>query len=606
MLLPVPRPTRPASRPLRLALVALAAAATLPAQPWRHGHPAQADRPAAAYVPDLPKLAAPAASELRELIERYVADRDALLRFYSVRGSALQLARLSAFHAAWLAQLDRLDYEKLGVDGRIDWHLLRLQLRQELALAERTGARNTEMAALLPFADTVARLQEARRAFTPVAASESAAQLSRLAADVAALRKSLEAPGATAPTKIVALRAAQRVTDLAAVLKDWFDHYNTYDPAFGWWNREPHAAAAKALDGYARFLREKLVGFKDAEDEPIVGDPIGVAGLALDLQREMIPYTAEQLIAIGEKEFAWCETEWKRVARDLGLGDDWRAALERAKRDYVEPGAQPALIAEQAYEAIDFVVKRDLLTVPAHAIDTFRMSMMTPERQKVNPFFLGGERIQVSFPTDTMGHDAKLDSLRANNRHFCRATVHHELIPGHHLQLWYTARYNPHRSLFYTPFWIEGWALWWEFHLWDLGFPQSPENRAGMLFWRTHRAARIVFSLNFHLGKWSPQQCIDFLVDRVGHDRHTATGEVRRSFNGDYGPLYQVGYMMGAIQLRALHADLVKSGKMTERAFHDSILEGGTMPIEMVRARLTGTRLPRNYTSAWKFVGDSP
>ena len=79
----------------------------------------------------------------------------------------------------------------------------------------------------------------------------------------------------------------------------------------------------------------------------------------------------------------------------------------------------------------------------------------------------------------------------------------------------------------------------------------------GMLFWRMHRAARIIFSLKFHLGEWTPQQCIDFLVDAVGHERASATGEVRRSFNGSYSPLYQAGYLLGGMQLRALHTELV-------------------------------------------------
>jgi len=38
-----------------------------------------------------------------------------------------------------------------------------------------------------------------------------------------------------------------------------------------------------------------------------------------------------------------------------------------------------------------------------------------------------------------------------------------------------------------------------------------------------------------------------FLVDRVGHERENAAGEVRRSFKGDYGPLYQAGYMLGGL-----------------------------------------------------------
>ena len=593
--------------------VLLAAVGPLVGQDWRHGQPAQADRPAAAYVPDLAELARPQASELRELVERYRMDRAALERFYSVPASALQLSRFKGLNEAWLARIEAMDYDRLGVEGRIDWQLLRAHLRHDTGLLERAMRRNEEMKPLLPFADTIARLQENRRQFLAVKPADAAATLEQLRQDVVAARAALEGDegdvgeeGAEATSRIVALRAANRLGELAKTLEDWFDHSNGYDPQFGWWTREPYKKASAALEDYGKFLREKIVGVKPGEDEPIVGDPIGAAGLAVDLEREMIAYTPAELIAVAEKEFAWCEAEWKKAAREMGLGDDWKAALEKAKKDFVEPGQQPALIAEQAYEAIDFLLQRDLVTIPAHAIDTWRMAMMSPERQKVAPFFLGGETILVSFPTDTMDQTDKLDSLRANNRHFCRATVHHELIPGHHLQGWYMDRYNPHRELFYTPFWIEGWALWWEFRLWDLGFPQSPENKAGMLFWRTHRAARIIFSLNFHLGKWTPEECIDFLVDRVGHDRHTATGEVRRSFNGDYSPLYQVGYMMGAIQIRSLYADLVQTGKMPEKEFHDRILRGNAMPIELVRAALTGTKLPRDFHPAWKFAGEKP
>lgn len=124
-----------------------------------------------------------------------------------------------------------------------------------------------------------------------------------------------------------------------------------------------------------------------------------------------------------------------------------------------------------------------------------------------------------------------------------------------------------------------------------------------MLFWRMHRAARIIFSLRFHLGEWTPEQAIDFLVDKVGHERASATGEVRRSFNGSYSPLYQAGYLLGGMQLRALHRDLVTSGRMTDRAFHDAVLETGAMPIEMVRALLEpSVPLSRDYTPNWRFA----
>ena len=290
-----------------------------------------------------------------------------------------------------------------------------------------------------------------------------------------------------------------------------------------------------------------------------------------------------------------------RASRDMGFGDDWHAALEHVKTLHVAPGEQPDLVRDLAWEAVAFLQERDLLTIPPLAEEVWRLEMMSPEMQKIAPFFLGGEVIQVSFPTDGMAHEDKLMSMRANNVHFSRATVHHELIPGHHLQGFMTRRYNPHRRAFGTPFWGEGWALYWEMRLWDMGFPATAEDRMGMLFWRKHRAARIIFSLKFHLGEMTPDEAIDFLVDGVGHERASATAEVRRSFNGSYSPLYQAAYMIGGMQIRALHSELVESGQMTDREFHDAILQGGTMPVEMVRARLTGEAPSPDFVASWEF-----
>ena len=280
----------------------------------------------------------------------------------------------------------------------------------------------------------------------------------------------------------------------------------------------------------------------------------------------------------------------KKASREMGHGDDWRAALEHVKTMYVEPGKQPALIRDLALEAVEYLDAHDLVTVPQLCRDSWRMAMMSPEQQLVNPFFTGGEVISVSFPTASMPHEAKLMSMRGNNIHFSRATVFHEVIPGHHLQQYMTSRYKTYRRLFSTPFWTEGWALYWELLLWDKGFAKSPENRVGMLFWHMHRCARIIFSLSFHLEKMTPQQCIDLLVDRIGHERDNATAEVRRSFTTSYGPLYQAAYLLGGLQLRALHRDLVESGKMNDREFHDRILKENAIPIDMVRALLAETQ----------------
>ena len=110
-----------------------------------------------------------------------------------------------------------------------------------------------------------------------------------------------------------------------------------------------------------------------------------------------------------------------------------------------------------------------------------------------------------------------------------------------------------------------------------------------------------MFSLRYHLGEMTTQECVEFLVERVGHERANAEGEVRRSFNGSYAPLYQLAYMTGALQLRALYADLVRSGKMTDRQFHDKIITSNSMPIEALRMLLTDTAPNKDYKTNWRF-----
>lgn len=107
----------------------------------------------------------------------------------------------------------------------------------------------------------------------------------------------------------------------------------------------------------------------------------------------MIAYSPEELLQIAEKEYVWCEKEAIAASRELGYGDDWKKALEHAKNMYVEPGKQTQMVHELAEEAAEYVTKRDMVTLPNIAKECWRIHMMTLERQKVNPFFLGGTSI---------------------------------------------------------------------------------------------------------------------------------------------------------------------------------------------------------------------
>ncbi len=538
-------------------------------------------------------------SALRGVIERYVADEGNLSRFYDVESSPARRERMRRFDNEWLGRLAEIKFDSLSEADRIDYILFHNHLEHELRQLDLRAKALAETAPLVPFAQSIIDLEEARRRMEPVDAPATARILANLKKQIDHTRRELEK--STSINKTVANRAAANIESLRAALKTWFTFYDGYDPIFTWWNAQPYTEADMALQSYSGFLLEKLVGVKPGDKEAIVGDPVGREALLSELRHEMIPYTPEELIEIANKEFAWCENEMKRASRELGYGDDWHKALEYVKTKFVDPGKQPGMIRDLNSEAVAFIDTHDLVTVPQLPRDTWRMEMMSPEQQLANPFFLGGEVMRVAYPTETMTEDQKVMSMRGNNVHFARATVFHELIPGHHLQGFMAVRYRPYRRLFSTPFAIEGWSLYWELLLYEMKFQPTPEDRIGALFWRMHRCARIIFSLSFHLEKMTPQECIDFLVDRVGHERDNAAGEVRRSFNGDYSPLYQCAYLLGGLEIRALHRELVESGKMTNRAFHDAVLRENRIPIAMIRASLLHQKLTRDSVQAWKF-----
>jgi len=539
-------------------------------------------------------------SRLRGVIEKYDEDQGSINRFHTAQMSANRVARFRQLYGDYLGVLGRINFDSLNSDEQIDYVLFKSYLDHEQKELARFEKQLAEMAPILPFAKTISDLEDTRRRLETIDPAKTAAVLTELSKQIDATQKTLE-DSKEKPKRTVANRAVRALAGLRSTLRNWYNFYNSYDPVFTWWNAEPYKAVEDSLQKYSEFVVGKLVGISANDKTTIIGDPIGREALLQELEFEMIPYSPEELVEIANKEFAWCEAEMKKASREMGFGDDWKKALEAVKQKYVEPGKQPELIRTQAMEAIEYVEKNNLVTVPKLARESWRMEMMSPERQLQSPFFLGGETILVSYPTSTMTHEQKMMSMRGNNPHFTHAVTHHELIPGHHLQRYMNQRFRPYRELFRTPFWGEGWALYWEFLLWDRGFNKTPEDRVGALFWRMHRCARIIFSLSFHLEKMSPQEAVDFLVERVGHERDNAAAEVRRSFAGDYGPLYQIAYMMGGLQFYNLHRELVDGKKMSDREFHDAILKEGPIPVEMVRAILTKQKLARDHKPAWKF-----
>ncbi|HWR96413.1 MAG TPA: DUF885 domain-containing protein [Arenimonas sp.] len=529
-------------------------------------------------------------------LQRFQADLASTEHTYDINAGRQREAALRNLYQGWLARLGEFEYAKLTLEDQIDHALLKRELNYRLSQLDFERTRADQALELLPGIAPLIDLAEQRRALKPLQPEQAKRLISEAGEALQKKQAALGKQDGVSP--VVALRAAKLLQGFREEFKDWHTFYNGYDPSYTASISKPYEALDKQLENYGQFLRNELAGAKNPE--AIIGDPIGRDAVEAALRYEMIPYSPEQIVQLAERELAWCQAEMGKAAADMGFSD-WQKALEKIKQDGPPLGGQPQYVVKLADEAIDFVESNDLVSVPALAKRDWRMTMLTPEYQLQAPFFLGGEDVWVAYPHDSMPAEKQAMALRGNNRYFSRAVVHHELIPGHHLQHFYNTRYNTQRQLFDTPFWGEGWALYWEFLLYQKGFAATPEQKLGMLFWRSHRAARILFSLSFHMGTMKPQQAIDLLVSRVGHERENAAAEVRRSFAGDYSPIYQAAYMLGGLQFWALRQELVESGKMTDRAFHDRILKGGPMPVSVVRSRLLEQAPDKDLKAEWRF-----
>ena len=212
-------------------------------------------------IPDLKDLDV-SSSEMKASIERYVADRGSLFRVFPVESPARQ-ARFKQFYSDWLAAIGQMNFDAMSQDGKVDYLLFRTHLEHELQQLEIQNKALAEIATLLPFAQTITDLAEARRRMEKIEPFKIAATLNDMNKQIEATRRSVETGLRSDPGKFkrtVTNRAANTLNGLRNTLRAWFGYYNGYDPMFTWWVDEPYKAVDQSLTNYATFLSERGSG----------------------------------------------------------------------------------------------------------------------------------------------------------------------------------------------------------------------------------------------------------------------------------------------------------------------------------------------------------
>ncbi len=164
----------------------------------------------------------------------------------------------------------------------------------------------------------------------------------------------------------------------------------------------------------------------------------------------------------------------------------------------------------------------------------------------------------------------------------------HEAMPGHHLQLALQQELGEmpefRRFQGFTAF-VEGWALYSERLGYDLGLYQDPYSRFGQLTYDMWRAVRLVVDTGMHYKGWTRQQAIDFFRDNAAKTEHDIVNEIDRYIDW---PGQALAYKVGQLRILTLRARAERrlGDDFDIRAFHDELLGGGALPLDILEQRM--------------------
>ena len=347
------------------------------------------------------------------------------------------------------------------------------------------------------------------------------------------------------------------------------------------------ASAKAALADYTTWLEGSLDG---GTDDWALGSDRYDELVAL---RAFDGLDADAILAIGEEQLASNHEARGAAAREIDPDADVAEVVDRIKKDH------PATFEEAlaAYRDVmvrsrQYLIDHGIVTVPPdERIDV----VPTPEYlRNVIPFaaYFQPPKFDpnpkgIYIVTPSVGNDP--NAMREHNYSSISNTSIHEAYPGHHLQLAVAARHpSLTRILADAPEFVEGWGMYSEQLMREQGFDDGPNFRVALATDAIWRACRIILDVRMHRGELDVDQATEFLVSNTSFEGANARAEINRY---TYTPTYQLSYLLGKVLLLQLRADEQKRlrARFDLRAFHDTLLDNGSIPISFHRRLLRET-----------------
>jgi hypothetical protein len=268
----------------------------------------------------------------------------------------------------------------------------------------------------------------------------------------------------------------------------------------------------------------------------------------------------------------------------------WRELVDELREETPSPGDLLAAYRSEVQRACDFVGQEDLVSVPEGAVEVvatpaFLASLVPFAAYEPPPVFLRQRtgRFYVTRPDPTLPPETVAQQRRGHCIHAIPVMVAHEVYPGHHLHLVTCEELGSAvRRHIRSPLMVEGWALYCEQLMGEVGYYQTDEVRLFQLVNLLWRAIRVVLDVGLHTRGMTPAEAVDYLVEHLPIERQSAEAEVRRYCAW---PTYQLSYAAGRRELLSLREAYRERnrGEFKARQFHDELMKYGGMPVALAR-----------------------
>ncbi len=293
--------------------------------------------------------------------------------------------------------------------------------------------------------------------------------------------------------------------------------------------------------------------------------------------------TPDEIHQLGLREIDRIQAEMLVIAKKEGFSDlaSFRASLKTNPK-YIPTSAEQILddfrhyIAQMEPKLPELFTLLPKSPVTVEAIPAFQSAAAT---HYVTGTPDGKRPGRVVVATSDYAHRSLIDD---------EAVAYHEGIPGHHMQLSVQQQLTglPKFRLHGLGFnaYIEGWALYAEQLGKEVGFYQDPVSDYGRLSSELFRAVRLVVDTGIHSKGWSREQVVDFMRKSGAVDEPTIQSETDRYIAW---PAQALSYKLGQLKFRELRERAQKElgPKFDIRTFHDEMLDGGTLPLDLLEAR---------------------